>query len=623
MEQIRRKFDKMLFEGQGKQLLWLSVIIVSVLFILLFVGWLFGGMKWQDILALFMDPGNFSHPGGNDFFRIITALLGAFLFSALLISVFTNIFDNVSTSYRKGESKYPFNNHILIIGSSKPLKNMLSAIRDCEDYNDKNILVMTAKDVEKLRSKMEIHLDDSSFINRITYFHRERNSLNHLKEACADKACLIYIIGEDGEIAHDALNMRCLNILREICNNNGSIIPCYLVMEMHTTLSVFNYIKHTKSSRLNVEVINESDYAVERLLTGTDFLPALTKNDFGCRLRIVIVGNSETSCSFATIAAQICHYPNFKGRDTRTVISLIGYDLNGFNDFVCNYSNLFDLCHYSFISSGKAESYAPQTEYGDFMDIEWEFIDGQLSSPLVRSMMHSWAENPTEKMVVAMCFGDDETNAHMALHLPRIVYDKGIHIAVRQDKYTDLMEEAASTDMFGRIYQFGNSDSGGDPLFRYRTVLGKRVNRVYDIEYGNPPARNEDEAWSHLPYAHKVSSIASANSIPLKLRCFNIKPTVKCIQNLSEEEMESLSETEHRRWMVSVLLMGYRAATRDQRKDRSKFKELKNEKFVHLDIAPIEELADEVDKDTVIANNIPYILTGEDNEGTMHKKCSV
>jgi hypothetical protein len=60
--------------------------------------------------------------------------------------------------------------------------------------------------------------------------------------------------------------------------------------------------------------------------------------------------------------------------------------------------------------------------------------------------------------------------------------------------------------------------------------------------------------------------------------------------------------------------MGYRAATIDQRKDRSIFKELKNKKFVHLDIAPFEELADEIDKDTVIINNIPYIVTGEENE---------
>lgn len=611
---LRRDIDKMLFEGQGRQFLWLFMIIIFVLLILQLIGGTFEGMRWQDTLALFMDPGNFALPGSNDLLRIIIALLGAVLFSALLISVLTNIFENISESYKKGDSKYSFSDHILIIGASHSLKNMLFAIRNNHTFDKKDILVMTASNVENLREKIKIKIGDSSFYKRVSFFHRERHTMQYLKEACADRACAIYIIGEDGENGHDSLNMRCLNLLRELCNNNGPIIPCYLVMEMHTTLSVFNYIKHTKSSRLNVEVINESDYAVERLLTGTDFLPVLTEKDLGSRLRIVIVGNSKTSISFATIAAQICHYPNFKGGNTKTVISLIGYSLNDFNDFVCNFSPLFDLCHYRYISNGDVESYAPKAEYGDFMDIEWEFIDGQLSSPLVRNMMNSWVETPTDKMVVAMCFEDDETNAHMALHLPHIVYDKGIHIAVRQDKYRELMDEAASTNMFGCIYQFGNSDSGGDPLFQHRTVMGKRVNRAYDLEYGNPPAKNEDEAWSHLPYAHKVSSIASANSIPLKLRCFNIKPTVECIQNLSEENVESLSETEHRRWMVSVLLMGYRAATIDQRKDRSIFKELKNKKFVHLDIAPFEELADEIDKDTVIINNIPYIVTGEENE---------
>ena len=62
--------------------------------------------------------------------------------------------------------------------------------------------------------------------------------------------------------------------------------------------------------------------------------------------------------------------------------------------------------------------------------------------------------------------------------------------------------------------------------------------------------------------------------------------------------------------MASVLLMGYKAAPAAVRTDRIRFKELKNEEFIHLDIAPFAELAEEADKDTVIVKGISYILEG-------------
>ena len=609
MKQLRQKLDKMLFEGQGRQLLWLSVISLIVLFLLLLIGWIFEGMTWQSIVALFMDPGNFDSPDGHDIFRIATALLGAFFFSTLLISVFTNIFENISSSYKKGESVYTFKNHILIIGSAQPLKSMLCAIRDNQELQKKDILVMTASNVEALRSRMEIQLADPAFFDRISFFHRERNSLKYLKEACAEKASIIYVIGEDNESAHDALNIHCLNLLEELCGNEGSVIPCYLIMEKHSTLHLFNYMKSVKSTRLNVEVINESDYAVEQLLKESDFLPAFSADDER-RLHLVIAGNSIVSRSFASVAAQICHYPNFKGAATRTRISLIGYNEEERDMFLASYRNLFELSHYRYVTAEGTEETAPSSDIGDFLDIEWEFVNEPLISSFVNTLLERWAADPREVMVLAMCYGDDETNTFMTLHLPKVVYDSNTNIAVHQTDSSEMMELANTIGMFGKVFIFGNAHPGEDLLFLNRSSKGKRVNRVYDSEYGNPPAKDEEEAWRRLSYAHKQSSIASANSIPLKLRCFNIRPTKEDIRNLSDKQLDSLSEVEHRRWMATQLLMGYSAATQEERRDRSHFKELKNEKFIHLDIAPYEELPEQEKKDTLIMNNIPYIITG-------------
>ena len=609
MVHLRRRLDKMLFEGQGRQFLWLFMIIIVVLVILQIIGTTIGKMGWQEVLALFMDPGVYGNRKGDDPFRITVALLGAVLFSALLISVITNIFENISEAYKKGDLKYSFSDHILIIGASRPLKNMLRAIRDNQVLAKKDILIMTGADVEAVRENMKIHLGDSTFCNQIFYFHRERHGIKYLEDACASKAFAIYVIGEE-EDEHDALNVRCLNLLKELFHGDGPVIPCYLIMRNNMVFNVFNYSKANNTSRLNIEVINQSDYAVERLFTNTDYLPAIRKSDIGKRAHVVIIGDSEISKSFATLAAQMCHYPNFSNSDSKTIISLIGYDYNSFEKFVSNFRCLFDLCQYRYVSKDNIESYTPNKEYGDFLDIEWEFIDGRLESLFVYNKLNEWIDEPTEETVIAICYDDDKTNADVALHLPRKIYDKKVKIAVCQNEYTELMEEASSVGMFGRLYIFGNTDAGGDPLFLSRTVLGKRVNRVYDLEYGNPPAANEDDAWRNIPYPHKVSSIASANSIPIKLRCFEMEPTQECIRQMTPEIIESMSEVEHRRWMTSQLLMGYSAATISERKDRKRFKELKNEKFIHLDIAPYSEIADEVNKDINIINNIPYIMTG-------------
>ncbi len=164
--------------------------------------------------------------------------------------------------------------------------------------------------------------------------------------------------------------------------------------------------------------------------------------------------------------------------------------------------------------------------------------------------------------------------------------------------------------MFGCLTCYGEASPDNDALLLRRSLRGKRVNYVYDKQYGNPPATSAEEAWAGLSFAHKLSSIASANSIPLKLRAFGLEPTQASIDALDDDTIEALSEVEHRRWMASVLLMGYSAAPAAERRDRSRFKELKSKEFVHLDIAPYSELAHEADKDMLIVKNIPYSVNG-------------
>ena len=122
-------------------------------------------------------------------------------------------------------------------------------------------------------------------------------------------------------------------------------------------------------------------------------------------------------------------------------------------------------------------------------------------------------------------------------------------------------------------------------------------------------------------YALQQSNLYAANSIEFKLRSVANDGTRK----LTGHEIEILSITEHNRWNVERLLVGFRAY---KKVDRLKFKALllsndeklrkececklkymKQEFFIHKDIAPYDELLEESKKyDSVIVGNIIEVL---------------
>ena len=94
--------------------------------------------------------------------------------------------------------------------------------------------------------------------------------------------------------------------------------------------------------------------------------------------------------------------------------------------------------------------------------------------------------------------------------------------------------------------------------------------------------------WYRLSEADKTSAIYCANALPLRKRCFEI----------SDDDI-LLREAEHRRWMMSMLLMGYRSGPTDERT------------FTRHDIIPFDRLPEDMKtKDLYILENAEYIMNG-------------
>ncbi len=141
---LKRRIDIVLSKGHGSQLLWLFAITLACIFIAIFIARVIFNddiLSWQDVVGLFLDPGVFGSfaDKGHDIFRLSIALLSIFLFSALLVSVFTNVFENISDSVRNGRRFYNLKDHILILGSGHHLKGILESLKDTK----KAIVVMS------------------------------------------------------------------------------------------------------------------------------------------------------------------------------------------------------------------------------------------------------------------------------------------------------------------------------------------------------------------------------------------------------------------------------------------------------------------------------------------------
>lgn len=576
---IKRRFHIIISQGTGRQLLWLAGLCLLLFFVLFTVSNLvYGDLGWQEVLALFLDPGCFGGPDKHDYFRLLVALVGCFSFSALLVSVFSNVLDNIADGWQDGNVRYKHRDHTLILGSHKHLLNMLTA----QELPSGDIVIMTNQDVRQLRQEIERMGLDKRVYKRLTFYHGSRDNLQDLSSVSPQKAKLIYIIGENAEEGHDSITVRCVKMLHGLCQKTGKDITAFaLLTDIVTTEVMARSTAVGKASRLHVDYINLHEYEAEQLMVNTDFLPAIQAEDPE-PLRLVIIGAGDMAHAVANTAGHMAHYLNHKSEAQASEFTLVAAGIETWaRDFMAAHEGLFRLSRWSLVhADGSEERHLPTAEDGDYLDIRWTFIDAAPESSSFRSYCKYLSESGHRNLRIVVCHDDDQTSLHTALHLPSCLHD--VDVAVYQNGRNDIQQWAAETQLFFKLHAFGPACEGADPLFLHRAERGKRVNYYYDRAYNNPPSANADVAWSKISESHKLSSIYCANAMVLRARC--ITP---------EAPIRDLCELEHRRWMLSVLLMGYQpftlAESRSIRGDKPRFKQMKAQ-YQHADIAPFDDL---------------------------------
>ena len=646
---LRKHFDKALYKGGWMQFILLAAFVFFLCAVGVGVSSCFNVDGWR-VIELLLDPGSFCDSDeetcgkANIYFQLIVTLLGAVFFTSLLIGSVGNFLERRIDRYRNGGVAYEVDDHILIIGAGSMLVNLIKSLLEDKANTRCDIVILTSKDAEEVRGHVFSEIPKNYTRNIYVYYGSRvrKDTLNKL-DAFQTKA--IYILGEDDEPAHDSINMKCYKALAEVCKRSQRIIECYMVLERLTSLQLFYYRQDNVSSgKLRLTVVNSLENIAQRVVVSQscrdgETYPALDRNgihaDDDKSVHFIIVNMSPMGYAMAITAAHVCHFPNFHSKGLRTKITFIQAGIRQeMNFFLGRYSELMKLSYWEYVNlEGPSQSRAfyPDARYVSsspdrkgFLDIEWEFIDGGIETPEVRDYLEKCAENndKSELLTIAFCGDSPEENASAALFLPEIINEKQIPLFVYQPGGDQMMRIVKDTPRYSHIYPFGMKTDAFDKQYHERMKQARRIMYLYSQEgiITDMPEGDEKElveSWFNTQYAFQQSNMYAANSIPFKIRSLSVQEN----KELSEEDIDLMARTEHNRWNIERLLMGFTPYPLSERMAfkeilssddldaaqelTTKLKAAKKKLFKHKDIAPYDELLDGSKKyDRTIVKNI-------------------
>lgn len=649
---VKKNFDKAIYRSRGTQFIWLGCIVLVAVGIGIVLG-RFSDIKEWRIVELILDPGCFggsaSEKTGSIWVKLFVTLLGSVVFTSLLINAFGNWLDRRIDNYRKGDVFYEFDDHILVLGANGMLLNILKSLANKPVNKNRDIVVLTTGDAESLRTEIYSELPKKQAEN-IYVVYGNRTCREVLKKLDVHETTDIYILGEDEESVHDNTNLECLDILKDMCKKSKRPINCYMVLEHLSTIQHYYYLQDCGSTeQVRLTIINALENTAQRVLVSRDYqdgilYPAIdgkgiSAND-DTNVHIVIVGMSPIGYAMATTAAHVCHFPNFQTKGKRTKITFVQKGIQQEMEFFMGrYPHLMKLSYMEYVDMDKPESsfvkYPDKKylKYGSdekgFLDIEWEFINGGIESAKVRNYIDDCAQKDGTKelLTIILCDNSPETNVAMSFCLPQSVYTNKVPVFVYQPGGGNIIHSSRNTNIYGNLFPFGMKCDCYDMQFVERQKLARRIQFLYHLaDQGKgmesiPADENLLQQWFGSQYAFQQSNLYAANSILFKLRSISNDGT----RNLEKSEIELLSETEHNRWNMERLLLGFQPYSYEERmaikqelmlpKDRQDkafadaIKKVKKQQFKHKDIAPYEELLQSsIEYDRAIVRNIIYVI---------------
>lgn len=399
------------------------------------------------------------------------------------------------------------------------------------------------------------------------------------------------VLPEKGTADHDTL--QALEDFATTCpaTAEGQSKPvCHLLLHDKVTLWLLQTLDLYPEihKKFELYVFTMEDQWAKNVFCGlgksSGFYPTLDREKIDAAsnktVHLVIAGFSDLGESLALHAALIAHFPNYvRNQALRTRITIIDEGLSAQKDaFVQRYANLFENSYYRCIDLKQRSMtlyHEPiyHSTREDFVDVEWEFVDGDFYDPLLQRKLQLWSNDKEQLLTLALCDNDFDSNFDRAFALPKNFYLNDITVLVYA-KRSGMLEKVRETEGYHNLYPIGMDDCGYDvrlPLLQ----MAKRLNYFYICSYGQEgtptdmPIEKVEASWRNVQtFSMRYSNIYNVMTVATKMRSLgHVEKDWDKFFALTQEEIETLSAVEHNRWSVERLVLGFRPPTDTEREE--------------------------------------------------------
>lgn len=579
-----------------------------------------------------------------------------FIVNGISIATIVSLFNRRITHYREGQIRYSRliywllqNKYAVVIGANEVaasvIKNLLKQCEHKADYKSFNcycdrklkyIVLQTNRKAEEVRKMLASHLTDHE-LDRVIIYTANRDSKKELQKLYMEYAHEIHILGEQtvvggAEAFHDTINMKCLNLVAQILRNYKNAHPsqyqkkhCRVMFEYQTTHSVFQFSDVSDDVRetLDFEPFNRYESWARKVLVGNavdtiKYVPLESYKgityDSNKHVHLIVVGMSNMGTALGVQALFQAHYPNYV-RDSQLKTRVTFIDTKADKEmafFKGRYATLFELARHRYIDANACKEEDLNSDCGwvdpmqepdcqwkhlsnkgqNFLDVEIEFVKGELESDGVRKYLTQVSKIQTSKLTIAICLTNASQAIAASLYMPMEVYENQQlqQILVYQREASTIIENISKETKensirykklrpFGMIYSNYMDD-------RTRYWKGVLTNAVYNATKDNKPLpldlKNTDDKevkalvneWDELKECKKISNKLFVDSIYQKLRCimdlsenetlgeygnpiFDNRSFVQDVKSVIQSHTSIVAKCEHNRWNVEQLLMGF------------------------------------------------------------------
>lgn len=702
------KFDRLLSKSLLRQFGILGVVLIFALGLsYLMLSW--SGTQWKEFCEaehlnqyllplylltdsnalnnLYMGSDNTHVHGWMLIASSLIFLFGAFVFNGIIIGIITNSIERRVNNHKEGRIHYLKSGHYIIMGYDEMVPSFISYIldKDKEAY----ILILTAKETTSIKEQLLKSFGEQQ-MGHVIINYGHRISTEAFKDIYLEAAEEVFVVGNHSNAAHDAINVECVD---SICsylkgqNQRPARITC-VFKDLDTyaafkTTEIFGDVKN-----LGVEFVPYNFYSgwakqvfVKRLYRdfdnpGKEYRYPLVygkgiKADDEKYVHLVFVGTTNFAVAFAMEAASVLHFPN--GPKVKTRITFIDMNADKEKDeFITRNRHFFEVQEYMYRDLSTEPKVVPGyigREYlkfsgkdANFLDVEFEFIKGDVFSKKVQDEISCWAEEHKKDkqcLSIFLALADQRQNFVLGMNMPDEVYSFEVPVFIRQNRSDNFVTNLRNADTkkkdkklthsfvnengevvsndcdarYAHIYPFGMNETAFS-ADDHSLKRAKLINYLYETaDYETykfqgilvldaiPESKIWDDAntyWQKLSVALKWSNLYNSYTMRTKqrtlrvMRGLEIDDESRDYDTLSDYEVELLAIVEHNRWNVEKLLMGYRKPRKEEDKYEypdfvGKLKKNK-ELFIHHDIRPFGQLNTIKELDYEFSRYIPWIM---------------